>query len=139
AASFVTLRPSAKLAFLVLGPMLDFKLYLMYTRVFRPRLIWTIYVCVISQVFIFSYAVHLVWEKYAPQWINPVRQDRLRVPPAPFAVAARTTALLGTPAGYGPLHSISAAVVEYSSEEAPEMSFLDLEMAALTAEQRSFY
>src|SRR5581483_7726072 len=32
AASFVTLRPSAKLAFLVLGPMLDFKLYAMYTR-----------------------------------------------------------------------------------------------------------
>ena len=42
AASFVTLPPAAKLAFLVLGPMLDLKLYLMYTRVFRPRLIWTI-------------------------------------------------------------------------------------------------
>ena len=27
--------PAAKLAFLVLGPMLDIKLYLMYTRVFR--------------------------------------------------------------------------------------------------------
>ena len=38
AASFVTLRPAAKLAFLVLGPMIDFKLYLMYTQVFRPRL-----------------------------------------------------------------------------------------------------
>src|SRR5262249_48390732 len=40
AASFSTMRPAAKLAFLTLGPMLDFKLYAMYTRVFRPRLIW---------------------------------------------------------------------------------------------------
>src|SRR5262249_49163791 len=36
AASFATLPSSAKLAFLTLGPMLDFKLYAMYTRVFRP-------------------------------------------------------------------------------------------------------
>ncbi len=50
AASFITLRPSAKLAFLVLGPMLDLKLYMMYTRVFRPRLIYTIFLSVIVQV-----------------------------------------------------------------------------------------
>src|SRR5262249_17479163 len=31
AASFITMQPAAKVAFLVLGPMLDFKLYLMYT------------------------------------------------------------------------------------------------------------
>src|SRR5262249_53559435 len=49
AASFSTLRPSAKLAFLVLGPMLDFKLYAMYTRIFRPRLIFTIYGAVLTQ------------------------------------------------------------------------------------------
>jgi uncharacterized membrane protein YraQ (UPF0718 family) len=67
AASFTTLRPAAKLAFLVLGPMLDFKLYMMYTRVFRPRLIYTIFVSVIVQVFVYSYATHLLWERYAPQ------------------------------------------------------------------------
>jgi uncharacterized membrane protein YraQ (UPF0718 family) len=67
AASFTTLRPSAKLAFLVLGPMVDLKLYLMYTRVFRPRLIWTIFLTVIAQVFVYSYAVHLLWERFAPQ------------------------------------------------------------------------
>ncbi len=71
AASFVTLRPSAKLAFLVLGPMLDLKLYMMYTRVFRPRLIYTIFLSVIVQVFVLSYLTHLFWEYYGPsiyQW-----------------------------------------------------------------------
>ena len=48
AASFTTMHPSAKLAFLVLGPMLDLKLLLMYTRVFRPRLIVTIVVTVVD-------------------------------------------------------------------------------------------
>ena len=62
AASFVTLRPSAKIAFLVLGPMLDFKLYFMYTRVFRARLIWTIFLSVIVQTFVYSYAVHILWD-----------------------------------------------------------------------------
>jgi uncharacterized membrane protein YraQ (UPF0718 family) len=62
AASFVTLRPAAKLAFLVLGPMLDFKLYSMYTRVFRPRLIWTVVTCVVVQVLVYSLVVHYVWD-----------------------------------------------------------------------------
>ena len=67
AASFVTLRPSAKVAFLVLGPMLDLKLYMMYTRVFRPRLIYTIFLSVIVQVFVLSYLTHLFWEYYGPR------------------------------------------------------------------------
>ena len=62
AAFFSSLRPSAKLAFLTLGPMLDFKLYFMYTRVFRPRLIWTIISCVVIQVFIYSTAFHYIYE-----------------------------------------------------------------------------
>jgi uncharacterized membrane protein YraQ (UPF0718 family) len=66
AASFVTLRPAAKLAFLVLGPMMDFKLYLMYTRVFRPRLIWTIILSVVVLVFLYCAAVHFLWDHYAP-------------------------------------------------------------------------
>ncbi len=36
AASFSTLPPAAKLAFLVLGPMMDLKLYFFYRRVFNP-------------------------------------------------------------------------------------------------------
>jgi uncharacterized membrane protein YraQ (UPF0718 family) len=71
AASFVTLRPSAKLAFLVLGPMLDLKLYMMYTRVFRPRLIYTIFLAVIVQTFVYCYVTHLLWEHYAPQFMTP--------------------------------------------------------------------
>jgi uncharacterized membrane protein YraQ (UPF0718 family) len=60
AASYA-MPPASKLAFLVLGPMLDFKLYSMYTRVFRPKLIWTIVGSVVSQVFIYSVIVHYVW------------------------------------------------------------------------------
>ncbi len=59
-ASFRVLPPSSKLAFLVLGPMLDLKLYMMYTRVFRPRLIWTIITCVVVQVLIYSFVTHWV-------------------------------------------------------------------------------
>ena len=64
AASFVSVRPAAKLAFLLLGPMLDLKLYMMYTRVFRPRLIWTIIVAVVVQVLVYSLLTHVVWETY---------------------------------------------------------------------------
>jgi uncharacterized membrane protein YraQ (UPF0718 family) len=63
AASFVGLRPASKLAFLVLGPMLDFKLYMMYTRVFRPRLIFTIIISVVIQVFIYALIFHVIWER----------------------------------------------------------------------------
>ena len=60
-AASVSTLPAAKLAFLVLGPMLDFKLYIMYTRVFRPRLIWTIISCVVIQVFVYCVIFHFVW------------------------------------------------------------------------------
>ena len=62
AANFPVYWPAAsKLAFLVLGPMLDLKLYLMYTRVFRPRLIFTIITSVVIQVFVYTLIVHYVW------------------------------------------------------------------------------
>jgi uncharacterized membrane protein YraQ (UPF0718 family) len=64
AASFRAVPPAPKLAFLVLGPMLDLKLYMMYTRVFRPRLIWTIIVSVVIQVLVYSFLVHLLWSNY---------------------------------------------------------------------------
>jgi uncharacterized membrane protein YraQ (UPF0718 family) len=62
AASFTKMVPAAKVAFLVLGPMIDFKLYFMYTRVFRPRLIWTIFSAVLVQVFFYSLLLHFFWE-----------------------------------------------------------------------------
>ncbi|MCI0457213.1 MAG: permease [Gemmataceae bacterium] len=49
---------ASKLSFLVLGPMLDIKLLLMYTRIFRRRLILTIMVVVVLQVLVYSLLVH---------------------------------------------------------------------------------
>ena len=68
AASFVSVPPAAKLAFLVLGPMLDFKLYLMFMRVFRPRLMWTIIGSVVVLVFILANATHLVLQAMPDDW-----------------------------------------------------------------------
>jgi len=61
-----SLRPAAKLAFLVFGPMFDLKLFFMYTRVFRPRLMWTIVGCITVQIFLYSLLTHYLWENYAP-------------------------------------------------------------------------
>jgi uncharacterized membrane protein YraQ (UPF0718 family) len=61
---------AAKIAFLTLGPMLDFKLYFMYTRVFRKRLIVTIILCVVVQVFCYSVVLHYVSEA----WLNENQQ-----------------------------------------------------------------
>jgi uncharacterized protein len=51
---------SSKLSFLVLGPMLDFKLFMMYTRVFRYRLIFTIIASVVLQTFVYCVVVHYI-------------------------------------------------------------------------------
>jgi uncharacterized membrane protein YraQ (UPF0718 family) len=141
AASFVTMRPAAKLAFLVLGPMLDLKLYMMYTRVFRRRLIWTIYGSLIVQVLVYSYIVHFIWERYAPSWITPVQKTAQRlVPPEAAAAAARTVALLSDPAGGGgPLLAAAVHVVQHNTEDVSEIGFLDLEMAAQSPEQRAYF
>lgn len=66
AATFTQLGPAPKLAFLVLGPMLDLKLLLMYTRVFRPRLMALIILAVVVQVFVLAFCTHLAWNHYAP-------------------------------------------------------------------------
>jgi uncharacterized membrane protein YraQ (UPF0718 family) len=50
--------PASKVAFLVLGPMLDLKLYMMYTRVFRTRLILWIIFPVMIQVFVYTMLLH---------------------------------------------------------------------------------
>jgi uncharacterized membrane protein YraQ (UPF0718 family) len=62
AASFTTLHPAAKMSFLVLGPMLDFKLYMMYTRVFRPRLIYTVFGSVIVLTLVYSLVLYFGWQ-----------------------------------------------------------------------------
>jgi uncharacterized membrane protein YraQ (UPF0718 family) len=58
AASFTGMHFAAKLAFLVYGPMFDIKLLLLYTRVFRARLIFTIVTCVTVQSLVYTLAVH---------------------------------------------------------------------------------
>jgi uncharacterized protein len=58
AASFTKLAFSAKLSFLVLGPMFDLKLLLMFTRVFRRKIVMTIIFSVVIQVFTYSMLVH---------------------------------------------------------------------------------
>jgi len=64
AASFAGMSVSAKVAFLVLGPMLDLKLILMYTRVFRPKLIVTLILCTVLQVGVFSVVLHYFYNPY---------------------------------------------------------------------------
>lgn len=63
AASFTKLHMSAKLAFLVLGPMFDLKLLLMFTRVFRLRVIISIILAVSIQVYIYCLAIHYLIPK----------------------------------------------------------------------------
>ncbi len=62
AASFTKLHMSAKIAFLVMGPMFDLKLLLMFTRVFRKRVIITIFLGVSIQVFVYSLLTYFVWQ-----------------------------------------------------------------------------
>ena len=66
AASFTKMTISSKIAFLVLGPMLDLKLILMFTRVFRLRLILTIIVSTVVLVGIASIVVHYLYDSAVP-------------------------------------------------------------------------
>ena len=71
AANFPAVFPAAsKMAFLVLGPMMDLKLYMMYTRVFRPRLIWTIIAAVVIQVFVYMLLLHYFGDSIAAFFQN---------------------------------------------------------------------
>jgi hypothetical protein len=58
AANMMSVPLSGKIAFLVLGPMLDLKLLFMYTRVFRRRLIVNIIIPVVIIVALLSLMVH---------------------------------------------------------------------------------
>ncbi len=73
AASFTQLHPSAKLAFLVLGPMFDLKLLMMYTRVFKPRLIIVIVSSLLLHIFFLSLIVHYLWGVFGfPSPLHPL-------------------------------------------------------------------
>lgn len=70
AASFATMHISGKVAFLVFGPMFDLKLLMMFTRVFRKKLIITIFASVLVQVFIYSMLFYY-YCKYRPDdWLT---------------------------------------------------------------------
>jgi hypothetical protein len=70
-ANLIKIPLAGKLAFLVLGPMLDLKLYLMYTRVFRHKLIWTIIPAVVVLVLVLSLTAH---------YLSPLVMDLIRQP-----------------------------------------------------------
>ncbi len=79
AANFaVTWVPASKIAFLVLGPMLDLKLYLMYTRVFRTRLIFTIMASVVLQVFVYCMILHYLDPPQAAKTAAPREERQLK-------------------------------------------------------------
>ncbi len=54
AANLIDIGLAGKLSFLVLSPMFDLKLYMMYTRVFKKRLIVTIVVSLLVTIFTLS-------------------------------------------------------------------------------------
>jgi hypothetical protein len=61
AASFTTLPPAALLSFLVLGPMFDLKLLVLFTRLFRSRAVMYIAGLLFLQVYIYSLLVYYCW------------------------------------------------------------------------------
>lgn len=68
AASFTEMAASSKLAFLVLGPMFDIKLLLLFTRVFRTRLI----IAIVATTVVLSGAASMgVHELYNPPPVRP--------------------------------------------------------------------
>lgn len=57
AANFRGIPIAAKFAFLVLGPMLDLKLFVMYRWVFSKRAVWTIIRTLVSVILVLSFVV----------------------------------------------------------------------------------
>jgi uncharacterized membrane protein YraQ (UPF0718 family) len=58
AANLTSIQLGGKLAFLVLSPMFDLKLYMMYTRVFKKRFIGTIVISLFVTIFCLSLLTH---------------------------------------------------------------------------------
>lgn len=64
AANFTSIPTGSKLAFLVLGPMLDIKLFIMYRWVFTTRTVWTIIGVLVTIIASAGIAVNYL----APRW-----------------------------------------------------------------------
>ena len=60
AANFTSFSTGSKLAFLVLGPMFDVKLYIMYQWVFTKRTVWTLIALLLTLVFCLSIGVDVI-------------------------------------------------------------------------------
>lgn len=60
AANFTSLSIGSKLGFLVLGPMLDVKLAIMYRWVFTPKVVWVIVRTVLVVIFLLCVAVDML-------------------------------------------------------------------------------
>jgi uncharacterized membrane protein YraQ (UPF0718 family) len=86
AASFKEAAITAKLAFLVLGPMFDLKLLLMFTRVFRPKLIAVIIVSTVAQVLVYCMIMHSITGGANPHWFG---QTDTVPPPAAVTTAGK--------------------------------------------------
>ncbi len=93
AANFPIFWPDgSKLAFMVLGPMLDLKLLLMFSRVFRAKLIGTIVISLIVQVFAYSTAAHYMFGRD-----HPIDSHKDSVDTAPkYLISAKTDIYLFT-------------------------------------------
>jgi uncharacterized protein len=75
AASFKEMSLSSKLAFLVLGPMLDLKLIFMYTRVFRLKLILVLITCSFTQVLVYCLIFHTIYNP-SPEQLTAAKASR---------------------------------------------------------------
>jgi Predicted permease len=130
AANFPLFWPDgSKLAFLVLGPMLDFKLLLMYTRVYRARLIGTIVIALVVQVFTYSLIV-----EYFFGTVHPPEQKKIDMPPNV------QTYLLSTGIGPDPLGQLVhfGAAFRRSGKGEP-LGYKQLYDSAELSDQRSFF
>lgn len=78
AASFKEMSLSSKLAFLVLGPMLDLKLIFMYTRVFKLKLILTLIACTFTQVLIYCLIFHTIYNP-SPEQLTATKSKTVAV------------------------------------------------------------
>lgn len=83
AASFTEMSLSSKMAFLVLGPMLDLKLLLMYTRVFRWRLIVTIVTCTTTLTLVTTMIQHTLYDP-PPKAGSPSELTTVSAPVGPL-------------------------------------------------------
>ena len=67
AANFTSFSTGSKLAFLVLGPMFDVKLYIMYQWVFTKRAVWTLITLLLTLIVCLSIGVDVIAALLSPE------------------------------------------------------------------------